>query len=79
VQIEQWALEKVLAALVGCGRKCKTCSDEILTTKQKQQNPKSKHQQKSVPSTALQIRSTKKRKYRLLSSCMDQDRFPEGN
>jgi hypothetical protein len=77
VQIEQWTLEKLLVALVGYGRKCKTCSNETLTTKQ--QNSKPKQQQKPVLPTALQLPNTKQRKYRPLSSSIEKDRFPKAN
>jgi len=74
VQVEQWTLGKVLAALVGCGRKCKTFSNETTTT------TKSKaKQQKRVPPKALLLPSTKQRKYRLLNSYMDQHRSPKAN
>jgi len=80
VQVAQWKLGKVLAALVGCRRKCKTCSNETpTTTKQQQQNPKANNNKNVVPPTALHRPSTKQRNYRLMSSCIDQDRSPKVN
>jgi hypothetical protein len=66
-------LKTLLAALVECGNKCKICSNETLTT------TKYKITIKTSTADGASRLSTKQRNYRLLSSCMDQDRFPKAN